>query len=133
MAIIEATFSILHKIKPASASFYENIKAKIHCRDWSKMKYNLAIWSHWWRCLLYLKNRLILVHYLSKTFFCWHAIQLVFLPPIVPLRGKRVVYCCYVNLWSMSMASPLWILEVSCEDRFTSTIRNTAYLATIIQ
>ena len=29
--------------------------------------------------------------------FCWHAVQLVFLPPIVPLRGKRVVYCCYVN------------------------------------
>ena len=24
----------------------------------------------------------------------------------VPLRGKRVVYCCFVILWSLSMASP---------------------------
>ena len=30
--------------------------------------------------------------------FCWHAIQPVFLPSIVPFRGKRVVYCCYINL-----------------------------------
>ena len=35
---------------------------------------------------------------LTDNFFCSHAIQLVFLPPIVPLRGKRMVYCCYVNL-----------------------------------
>ena len=33
-----------------------------------------------------------------ENLFCWNAIQLVFLPPIVPLSGKRVVYCCYVNL-----------------------------------
>ena len=46
---------------------------------------------------------------LSKLFFCWHAIQLVFLPLTVSLRGKWVVYCYFVNLWSMSMASPFWI------------------------
>ena len=67
-------------------------------------------------------------------FFCWHAIQLVFLSPIVPLRGKRVVYCCHINLLSMSMASPFWDFrgelwgQITCS---TSTIRNTAYLATI--
>ena len=44
-------------------------------------------------------------------FCCWHAIQLVFLPSIVPLRRKMVVYCCYVNLWSMFMVSPFWIFR----------------------
>ena len=45
-----------------------------------------------------------------ETFF-WHAIQLVFLPPLIPSRGSRVVYCCFVTLWSMSMAPPFLILR----------------------
>ena len=58
----------------------------------------------------------------SYNCFCWHAIQLVFLPHIVPLRGKRLVYCCFVNLWSMSIASSFWFLVVSCEDRSPTLI-----------
>ena len=33
----------------------------------------------------------------------------------IPLRGKRVVYCCFVIQWSMSMASPFifewWVVR----------------------
>ena len=48
---------------------------------------------------------------LSSLFLCWHPIQLVFLPHLIPLRGSRVVYCCFVTLLSMSMAPPFLILR----------------------
>ena len=48
-------------------------------------------------------------HILQSVFlipFCWHAIQRAFLSPRSHWEGKRVVYCCFIILWSMSMASP---------------------------
>ena len=55
-------------------------------------------------------------------FCCWHAIQLVFLSPLIPLKRSREVYCCFVNLWSMSMATPFMILKVRGEDRSPTLI-----------
>ena len=56
---------------------------------------------------------IIKVSELYLIFCCWHAaIQLVFLQPFIPLKGS---FCCFVILWSVSMA--FLNFKVSCEDR----------------
>ena len=44
-----------------------------------------------------------------KSFFCWHAIQLVSLPPSFPLKGNREVYCCFVVSLIYDLSLWLWL------------------------
>ena len=56
----------------------------------------------------------------NRNFFCWQAIQLVFLPPRSHWGGKRVVYCCFFILWSMSLYDSMIYVYIFANTNLSS-------------